>query len=359
MKRIREFDVETIKYGNKPAIERLLLLEDNRGYVPESSAKTDFLKEPLAVCRVLFPVLIEDKSAELVYALFNYSPSISRKLIPLKKYYLKALILLHKKEEYWEQVKDNWLTLDLDYDMLLEAYHIAQQIGENELADLLLIYTEKSAFNELETAIINGNVSKLRTITTDADYLVISGYSAGEIKLIQENVRQKVDLTSDDNLAIANRLYTFQKNKNRSAEFYYKLALREGYSLAALGLFSIYAEENRYEELCNLYEKHLDNSTISDTSDNKAKYLNALFKTNQFQKMYTLWTTVRNEVALDPLMILVASLESNKSLERVEQELSISSIIVDEGNLNKAVTLQYPIQRLDTSGVQLFSGSAT
>ena len=337
VKRIREFDVETIKYGNKPAIERLLLLEGNRGYVPETSAKMDFLKEPLAVCQVLFPILIEDRSAELVYALFNYSPSINKKLSSLMKYYLRALILLDKKKEYWEQIKDNWLTLDLDYDMLLEAYHIAQQIGENELADLLLLYSEKSAFNELETAIINGNVSKLRTITTDADYLVNTGYSTGEIKLIQENARQKVDMTSDDNLAIANRLYTFQKNKNKSAEFYYKLALREGFSLAALGLFSIYAEENRYAELCNLYEKHLDNSTISDASDNKAKYLNALFKTNQFQKMYTLWTAVRNEVALDPLMVLIAALETDESLERVEQELSISSVIIDEDNSGLAI----------------------
>ena len=38
---------------------------------------------------------------------------------------------------------------------------------------------------------------------------------------------------------------TFQKNKDNAAEFYYKLALKETPELAALGLFSVYAMEDR------------------------------------------------------------------------------------------------------------------
>ena len=56
-----------------------------------------------------------------------------------------------------------------------------------------------------------------------------------------------MDFISKDSLSIANRVYAFQKNKNRTAELFYKMALKEDPQSAALGLLSIYSEEGRFK----------------------------------------------------------------------------------------------------------------
>ena len=173
-RQIRAFDIETIRYGNKPAIERLLLFEGNKNHVAESSAGIDFLRLPEAVCRQLFPILLDDGCGDLVYELYNYSRQITKKLTSLKKDYLKALLLLDEKEEYWEQIKDDWMSLGLEPEMLTLAKSLAEQHGEPELADLLSMFIYKKPFNEFELAIINGNVSKLRTLFIDADECTVS-----------------------------------------------------------------------------------------------------------------------------------------------------------------------------------------
>ena len=317
---IRAFDIETIRYGNKPAIERLLLFEGNKNHVAESSAGIDFLRLPEAVCRQLFPILLDDDCGDLVYELYNYSRQITRKLSPLKKEYLKALLLLGEREEYWKQIKEDWMNLELDSEMLIIAKSLAEEHDEPELSDLFSMFIEKKPFNEFELAIINGNVSKLRTLITDADFLLGTGYTTEEIRLIQESVRQKIDFTSDDSLSIANRLYVFQKNKNRSAEFYYKLALKENTELAASGLFSIYATESRFDELCSLYEAKLqDTALVIEVPGNKKAYMNALFQTKQYEKFYRLWETDRELLTINPIELLIVLLETNASSEPIDE----------------------------------------
>ncbi len=91
---IRDVDADLIRYGNKTTIEKLLSLEGNRNYIPESFAGKDFLSAPKAVGKILFPIQIDAGCGDLVYELFNYSPRIRSQLSTLDHFYIKALLLI-------------------------------------------------------------------------------------------------------------------------------------------------------------------------------------------------------------------------------------------------------------------------
>ena len=316
-------NIDAIRYGNKTTIERLMILEGNRNYVPESCAGFDFLRSPLAVCQILFPILIESGNGEMIYELYNYSPFIMEQLAPLKRMYLKGLLLIGEKEEYWNEIKTDWLDYDLDEDMLSSSKQLAIEHNEPEIAEAMALYEGVPHFNNLEHALIKGDVSQLRSIVTDADYLISCGYTSEEIAQIQERSRLKIDFVSMDSLSIANRLYTFQKNKDNAAEFYYKLALKETPELAALGLFSVYAMDERYVDLCAVYEKYLINS--AGTSQNKETYLYALLQTKQYKKYYDYWQQNKDEIKVDTIIQLKVLIEMSASDTEIEEILSRSN----------------------------------
>ncbi len=316
---IKKLDVDSIKYGNKTAIERLLLIEGNRNYIPESQAGKDFLNSPLNVCKALFPILINDGSGELVYELYNYTQSITNKLLPLKGDYYKALVLLDKDEELWEEIKDNWYDMQLDPAILETGKQLALSRGDNITADAMNMYSEIMPFNDFETALINGDVTKLRSIVTDAEYMLNAGYSSEDIVRIQECSRLKTDFTSKEPLDIANRLYTFQKNKNHSAEFYYKIALEKHDLQAALGLVAIYYAENKYSELCNIYENYLvENNQVIQ---NEMMYFEALFNLGRFHDCYLLWNLKKESLSTSDYYILKTLINDFRPDEEVDDIL--------------------------------------
>ena len=330
---IRDVDADLIRYGNKTTVEKLTRLEGNRNHVPESVAGKDFLSAPREVGEILFPILIDADCGDLVYELFNYSPFIHSQLSGLDKFYFKALLLLNKGEELWEQIKDSWLSLNLDSEVLSVAQRVAYEKGNNEVALAMEIYADKAPLNELENALILGNIAKLRPLVTDADYLTDNGYSVEEIKLLQESMKRPIDTSKSDNLSIANRVYTFQKNKNRTAELYYTLALEDSGSLAASGLFSIYASENRNRELCRIYEQYLLNDPVSDIAENRELYLLALFETEEYERFYSLWKLVHSDICVDPVIALNVLIRVSAPDSEIE-ELLKAPIKVDI--LNKA-----------------------
>ncbi|MBO4911545.1 MAG: hypothetical protein J5504_02380, partial [Butyrivibrio sp.] len=330
---IKKFDVDTIKYGNKGAFERLIAFEGNRNGVAVSIAGSEFLKNAAMVGKQLFELLWNEGNAELIYELYNYTEYISNKLESEQIIYLKALLQINKKGEFWDLTKDNWLSLGLDKEMLAFLQDIAIEHEQNELADLVSLRVEYGAFNELELALIEGNVPKVRSLAINAEFLLDAGYTSDEIKLIQESVRQRIDFSSSDNIGIANRLYTFQKNKNRTAEFYYKLGI-ESDELAAVGLFSILSSENRYYELCSLFEKHLSRNDL-DVSSYKEAYFNALFFTEQYDKLIEYWKDNKDTLDVNPLFVLSAFVESNNSIDL--KEILSMDYAVDQDTLETAI----------------------
>ena len=329
--KIRSVETEYFKYSTKPIIEKLLFLEGNKDYIPESTAAIDFLRAPEAVSKVLFPLLINDGFGGIVYELFNYTPYHSKKLSALKMFYLKALLALNEKEEYWTEVKNDWMTLGLDDQMLLAVAEIAASKGDYEKSEAIKTYIDKPDFNEMEDALISGEVSRLRSLSVDADVLTNLDYTSDEIKQIQSSTRSKMDFISNDSLSIANRIYAFQKNKNRTAELFYKLALKEDSYSAALGLLSIYLEEGRFKELCECFEIYLKENATSLTSSNKDSYLIALYHSGQYEKMRDYWLNEIQTSTVDLLYVLNALLEIPSSDYEIKL-LMESAIQVNKNN---------------------------
>ena len=325
LENIKNFDIDTIKYGNKSAFERLIAFEGNRNGVAESIAGTDFLRNPAVVGKQLFTLLWNEGNVELLYELYNYTDLISNKLISEQAAYLNALLQIGKRDEFWQLAKDNWLSMKLDTEMLIILRELAEENEQKNLADLVSLRVEYGSFNEFELAIIDGSVPKVRSYALDAEFLLGVGYTTDEIKLIQESVRQKIDFTSSDSISVANRLYTFQKNKNRAAEFYYKLALVND-DFAAVGLFSILSSENRYSELCDLFEKHLSGIDM-DVAGYKEAYLNALFYTEQYDKYVDYWKENRDALNINPLFALGALGESDNSSADITDFLSVEYVV--------------------------------
>lgn len=333
---IRSVESDYFKYGTKPVIEKLLFLEGNKNYIPESTAAIDFLRAPESVSKALFPLLINEGFGDIVYELFNYTPYHRQKLSELKPFYLKALLLLNEKEEYWDEVKNDWMTLDLDDQMLLAAREIAASKGDQASSDAITAFINKPDFNELENVLISGEVSRLRSLSVDADTLISQDYSTDEIKQIQSSTRSKIDFISKDSLSIANRIYAFQKNKNRTAELFYKMALKEDPQSAALGLLSIYSEEGRYKELCDCFETYLKGAVSSLTISNIDSYLMALFYTGQFGNMKEYWISESRSSTIDSLYVLKAFLEVSSSDDDIKLLLNSPLVVTKD---NSAVAL--------------------
>lgn len=334
--RIRSVESDYFKYGTKTVIEKLLFLEGNKNFIPESTAAIDFLRAPESVSKALFPLLINEGFGEIVYELFNYTSYHREKLSTLKTLYLKALLLLNETEEYWDEVKNDWMTLGLDSQMLLVAGEIAASKGDQATSDAITAFVNKPDFNELENALISGDVSRLRSLSVDADTLISLGYSSDEIIQVQSSTRSKIDFVTKNSLSIANRIYAFQKNKNRTAELFYIMALKEDPQSAALGLLSIYSEEGRFKELCQCFETNLKGEVTSLTASNIDSYLMALYHTGQYEKMKNYWISESRGSAVDSLYVLKALLEASSSDDDIRRLLD-SALIVNKDNSVVAV----------------------
>ena len=325
---IKAIDIDTVRFGNRTAIGRLLAFEGNRNSVPESVSDMDFLKNPLGVCTSLFPVLLAKGRGELIYELYNYSPYIKEQLVSLKDLYFKALLLIDEREHFWKEIKDNWYELNLSSEMLSVAKEYVAENGYIEIADAITMFENLQPYNDLESSIIDGDVSQFRVVISDAEYLLKNGYSSEEIVYIQELSKQKIDFTSKDKLSIANRLFAFQKNKNRLAEFFYTLALEDDKRLPSLGLLSIYAAEERYEELCAIYEKYLISDMEITHNDNL--YLDALYKQGRYQDYYQYWNERKDNLKINELTLIKVLFETNRSDSEIDEVLS--SYEIDNNN---------------------------
>lgn len=334
---IRDIDTSSIK--KMTSTGRLLLLEGNRNHVAESMAWKDFLRNPKTLCAELFPLLLQEKNAALIYEFYNYSERIREQLIQVKPLYITSLMILDYKDEFWSQVKDEWISLDLSPEVLSYAIDIAVERNEQQ-ASAMIAYSNMSKLNDFEMALIGGNAAKLRAIVSDAKNLTEMGYSAEEIGLIIESTRHRIDFKSDDKLSIANRVFAFQKNKNSVAEFYYKMALLDGDTFAAYGLFSVYENESRFEELCEIFETHLVKNEEKITAQMRGSYLLSLFERKKFDEFAEYYVKHKDEAVVNPVIVLEVLLSKKTNDPEIER------IIAGLNNASKedALALKHCIQ---------------
>jgi len=328
--------VDSSLLQKKTIIERLLLIEGNRHFVAESQAWKDYFRVPRTVCIELFPLLLTDGNGALVYELFNYSGRITEQLKTLKTLYIKALVLLDYKEEFWEQVKEEWISLELDSEELAYAISVAEEKGEKQHVAAMEVYSQLSRLNDFELALVKGNAAKLRTIVADVNNLAGMGYNSEEISLILESTRHRVDFKSDDKVSIANRVFAFQKNKNNVAEFYYKMALLDGDSMAAYGLFSVYENEKRYDDLCALFAFHLAGNENMITSQMRGSYLLALYETQKFDEFIKYYNSHKEETEVNSIILLEVLLNTKSDDSDISKLLlSIREVSSEEVDLLK------------------------
>ncbi len=332
--KIREVDSSLLQ--KKTIIERLLLIEGNRHFVAESYAWKDYFRVPKTVCTELFPILLTDGNGALVYELFNYSGRITEQLKTLKPLYIKALVLLDYKEEFWEQVKDEWISLELDSEEMAYAISVAEEKEEKQHVAAMEVYSQLSRLNDFELALVKGNAAKLRTIVADVNNLAGMGYNSEDISLILESTRHRVDFKSDDKVSIANRVFAFQKNKNNVAEFYYKMALLDGDSMAAYGLFSVYENEKRHDDLCTLFAIHLADNENMITSQMRGSYLLALYETQRFAEFIKYYNSHKEETEVNSIILLEVLLSTKSDNSDISKLLlSIREVSAEEVDLLK------------------------
>ena len=179
--------------------------------------------------------------------------------------------------------------------------------------------------NELESALIAGDIPMLRLIALNADALTSMGYSADEIKLVQDSLHQNINFAAKDELSIARRIFSFQKNKNRTAEYYYISAIQAGRKIAysAKWLFSLYMEEGCHEELQLVFERYLSGNWQQHADETGSIYILSLIQSGKFQKAFDFWKQNAEFLQIDPIVLLYMLLENRMPDEEIKSAISL------------------------------------
>lgn len=179
--------------------------------------------------------------------------------------------------------------------------------------------------NALESAIIAGDVPRLRLIAMDAEMLANIGYVPDEIKQIQDSLKQNINFSMQDDLSVAKRLISFQNNKNHAAEYYYVSSMQTGKKLipAAQGLFEIYAYENRQVELHSIFERYLASTWPQRKDETGLAYISSLLQCGHYQKALEFWKPNAELLEIDPVVLIYMLLELNATDEDIQQSVSL------------------------------------
>lgn len=191
--------------------------------------------------------------------------------------------------------------------------------------------------NALESAIIAGDVPRLRLIAVDAEMMANIGYAADEIKQIQDSLKQNINFSMQDDLSVAKRLVSFQNNKNHAAEYYYVSSIQTAKKPipAAQGLFEIYALENRQAELHSIFERYLAPTWPQRKDATGPAYISSLLQCGYYQKAQEFWKPNAELLEIDPVVLLYMLLELNATDEDIQQAVSLP-IKVSQSNIDVA-----------------------
>ena len=191
--------------------------------------------------------------------------------------------------------------------------------------------------NALESAIIAGDVPRLRLIAMDAEMLESMGYVPDEIVQIQDGLKQNINFSMQDDLSVAKRLVSFQNNKNHAAEYYYVSSIQTGKKAipAAQGLFEIYAGENRQTEMHSVFERYLASTWPHRKDETGLVYISSLLQCGYYQKALDFWKPNAELLNVDPVTLLYMLLELNATEEDLQQAVSLP-IKVSQPNIDTA-----------------------
>ena len=159
-----------------------------------------------------------------------------------------------------EYARDNYCLLYLPQSLELLLGLPADCLEQEERERLAVrrqTFAADAPRNQLESALIAGDLQGARQLAERPDELTAMGYTEREIQRIaqaaeSESSQSAAGLPAD--YAVGLRLYRFQRNLHGLAEGYMWQGLAQDRSIVATHLLLVLADEKRWQECCQLYE---------------------------------------------------------------------------------------------------------
>lgn len=242
-----------------------------------------------------------------------------------RMYYLE-IMCQSRPESVWEYIQKNSYLLYQEECIKALLALPEEALPERErqiLSGRLKSYSVYQQANELESALLDGAMEKVRELASQRERLTQMGYSAEMVQRIAEAAQKEV-VVGDGQLQDYGkglRLYRFQGNIHGLAERYMWKGIAQDQTLIAKHLMVLLAEEERWEECCRLYECF--RKSYSGNVVCRQYYLMALFRMDSadtrdyvrenLQECLTTIASQNNTVAYETLIEMA---ESGKQEQR-------------------------------------------
>lgn len=193
-----------------------------------------------------------------------------------------GILCQRSPQQALEYARDNYCLLYLPQSLELLLGLPADCLEQEERERLAVrrqTFAADAPRNQLESALIAGDLQGARQLAERPDELAAMGYTEREIQRIaqaaeSESSQSAAGLPAD--YAVGLRLYRFQRNLHGLAEGYMWQGLAQDRSIVATHLLLVLADEKRWQECCQLYE-HFQSLYAENTSCRKL-YLVALLQ---------------------------------------------------------------------------------
>lgn len=270
-------------------MRRVLAFQGNKNHTAEKYLFEAYYDNKIDMCNRLFPLLIEEKRADLILGLFDFDRNLGNNMTSLRRFYYLALCMAEKDDDvFFTRMESEWMNYPED-EILDRMIRIATERKDNFLVKQLELQKNKPRGNEFETAVIEADNETIRKFVKNANLLVELGYTPEEIQKINKIFGLGGTNNGTKPGQIASRVYLYQKNKNNLAERLYLNAMAEDSQEDVItdckALFQIYTGQHNYEMVCKIYEEYLYTEMEDKFNRTYAStYCIALYELNRYEE---------------------------------------------------------------------------
>lgn len=271
-------------------LRKILGFQGNKNHFAERYMFEAYFENKIDMCSRLFPLLLEEKRGTLILALFEYDKSLFSNLSSANRMYYLALCYAGADDIFWKELNKNWVKYP-EKDIITRLSKLSQEKGDTILLKQLELQTNSSQGNEFENAVISADIDGIRKYVKNANLLVELGYTPEEINKISKIFNSNTTNVGTKDLQKAQRIYLYQKNKNKLAEqmFWGVLASssQEDSLAASKILFDICFSQKNYSSVIDLYEKYLTSEMTTKFNSHYAEgYAISLFEVERYKETY-------------------------------------------------------------------------
>ena len=341
---------------------RITDLQENKDHFAERFILEGLYINPIETCGRLFPLLLTEGRYEWVTALYEYISHLDFNRSGLLKSYLTALSHTDR-DKFWETAVKVYPN-GLDLTLLRALYDEAVARNDSSWINTLKIRIDSSQNNPFEKSIISGNFTALKEQLEDTELLDAYNYTASEAERMKQTLQNGAYPKGKDNYNIAERLYLFQKNKNRKAESTFRniLLMEKKDSAkvpAARKLSSIYYEKGDFAELCRCFEQYLCPSIKAGTAIPETLfYITGLYRTGEYERLINFVNENSGTVDINNstifILYCISSLETDR---KPDTEKLLQTVLNKNISADSAYSLTETILRKSAdSGLHKIAG---